>query len=163
MYADLDYNAMQFAMNWLVERRGVAVAKLVIPEPATRANVLAAYNEALDANPRTKLLLLTHLNNKTGLIIPAKEIVAMARARGADTIVDAAHSFGQVDVKMADLGADFVGCNLHKWIGAPVGVGVMYIKAGRLADIDRMLADESGGATASTVACTPAPRTSRRC
>ena len=146
MYADLDYNAMQFAMNWLVERRGVTVAKLVIPEPATRANVLAAYDEALTANPRTKLLLLTHLNNKTGLIIPTKEIVAMARARGADAIVDAAHSFGQVDVKMADIGADFVGCNLHKWLGAPVGIGVMYIKAGRIADIDRMLADESGGA-----------------
>jgi len=72
-----------------------------------------------------------------------KEIAAMARARGADVVVDAAHSFGQVDLKMTDIGADFVGCNLHKWIGAPVGVGVMYIKAGRLADIDRMLADES--------------------
>ena len=71
----------------------------------------------------------------------------MARARGADTIVDAAHSFGQVDVKMADIGADFVGCNLHKWLGAPVGIGVMYIKASRIGDVDRMLADESGGAT----------------
>jgi selenocysteine lyase/cysteine desulfurase len=146
MYADLDYNAMQFAMNWLVERRGATLAKLVIPEPATRENVLSAYASALAANPRTKLLLLTHLNNKTGLIIPVKEITAMAKARGADVVVDAAHSFGQVDLKMADLGADFVGCNLHKWIGAPVGVGVMYIKAGRLADVDRMLADESGGA-----------------
>ena len=48
MYADLDYNAMQFAMNWLVERRGATVAKLVIPEPATRDNVLAAYASALD-------------------------------------------------------------------------------------------------------------------
>jgi selenocysteine lyase/cysteine desulfurase len=143
MYADLDYNAMQFAMNWLVERRGATVAKLVIPEPATRANVLAAYADALSANPRVKLLLLTHLNNKTGLILPVREITAMARAKGADVVVDAAHSFGQVDLKMADLGADFVGCNLHKWIGAPVGVGVMYIKAGRLPDIDRMLADES--------------------
>ena len=147
MYADLDYNAMQFAMNWLVERRGVTVAKLVIPEPATRANVLAAYDEALKANPRTKLLLLTHLNNKTGLIIPTKEIGAMARARGADTIVDAAHSFGQVDLKMADIGADFVGCNLHKWLGAPVGIGVMYIKASRLADVDRMMGDESSAAS----------------
>jgi selenocysteine lyase/cysteine desulfurase len=143
MYADLDYNAMQFAMNWLVERRGATVAKLVIPEPATRATVLSAYADALAANPRVKLLLLTHLNNKTGLIIPTKEIAAMARARGADVVVDAAHSFGQVDLEMADIGADFVGCNLHKWIGAPVGVGVMYIKAGRLADVDRMLADES--------------------
>lgn len=146
MYADLDYNAMQFAMNWLAERRGAVVAKLEIPEPATRDNVLAAYAAALDAHPRTKLLLLTHLNNKTGLIIPVKEIAAMARVRGADVVVDAAHSFGQVDLKVGDLGADFVGCNLHKWIGAPVGAGVMYIRTGRLADVDRMMADESGGA-----------------
>jgi len=146
MYADLDYNAMQYAMNWLAERRGAGVARLEIPEPASRDNVLAAYAAALDAHPRTRLLLLTHLNNKTGLIIPVKEIAAMARARGADVVVDAAHSFGQVDLKVGDLGADFVGCNLHKWIGAPVGAGVMYIRAGRLPDVDRMMADESGGA-----------------
>jgi isopenicillin-N epimerase len=148
MYADLDYNGMQFAMNSLVARRGATLATFDLPEPATRDNVLAAYARALDAHPRVKLLLLTHLNNKTGLIIPVKEITAMARAKGADVVVDAAHSFGQVDLKMADLGADFVGCNLHKWIGAPVGVGVMYVKAGRLADTDRMLADENGDAAA---------------
>ena len=147
LYADLDYNAMQYAMNWLTDRRGAVVARLTIPEPATRANVLSAYETALNAHPRTKLLLLTHLNNKTGLVIPVKEIVAMARARGADVIVDAAHSFGQMDLKMADLGADFVGCNLHKWIGAPVGAGVMYIRKGRLPDVERMMADESGSDT----------------
>ncbi|NOT10145.1 MAG: aminotransferase class V-fold PLP-dependent enzyme [Gemmatimonadales bacterium] len=147
MYADLDYNAMQFAINWLVERRGATVARLVIPEPATRANVLAAYAEALEANPRVRLLLLTHLNNKTGLILPVHEIAGMARARGVDVVVDAAHSFGQVELKVGDLGADFVGCNLHKWLGTPVGVGVMYIKEGRLGDVDRMFADESAPAT----------------
>lgn len=147
MYADLDYNAMQFAMNWLVERRGVTVARLTIPEPATRENVLAAYATAFDANPGTRLLLLTHLNNKTGLVIPVSELITMARSRGADVIVDAAHSFGQVDIRMKDLGADFVGFNLHKWIGAPIGVGAMYIRESRLADVDRMLLDESSAAT----------------
>jgi len=141
MYADLDYNAMQYAMDALVQLRGVTVATFDIPEPATHENILAAYAAAFAANPRTKLLLLTHLNNKTGLIVPVKEIVALARERGADTIVDAAHSFGQVDLKLADMGADFVGLNLHKWIGAPVGVGAMYIKGNRLPDIDRMLGD----------------------
>lgn len=147
MYADLDYNAMQFAMNWLAERRGVTVARLTIPEPATREMVLEAYDSALRANPGVRLLLLTHLNNKTGLIIPVKELVAIARSRGADVIVDAAHSFGQVDLTLADLGADFVGLNLHKWIGAPVGVGAMYIRESRLGDVDRMLADENEPAT----------------
>lgn len=147
LYADLDYNAMQFAMNWLVERRGVSVARLTIPEPATRDNVLAAYSAAFAANPGVKLLLLTHLNNKTGLVIPVKEIAAMARSRGVDTIVDAAHSFGQMNLTLADLDADFVGLNLHKWLGAPIGVGAMYIKESRLGDIDRMLMDEASAAT----------------
>ncbi|MFN2317241.1 MAG: aminotransferase class V-fold PLP-dependent enzyme [Gemmatimonadales bacterium] len=142
MYADLDYDAMQLAMNALVELRDASVVKFDLPEPATRDNILAAYDAALRANPRVRLLLLTHLNNKTGLIIPTKEIVAMARERGADTIVDAAHSFGQCDITLDDIGADFVGLNLHKWLGAPVGVGAMVIKASRLPDIDRMLGDE---------------------
>ncbi len=147
MYGDLDYMAMQYAMNWLADRRGVTVARLVIPEPATRDNILNAYAEALEANPRVRLLLLTHLNNKTGLIIPVKEIVAMARARGAEVIVDAAHSFGQTDLKLDDLGADFVGFNLHKWLGAPIGTGAMFIRESRLGDVDRMYLDESSPAT----------------
>jgi selenocysteine lyase/cysteine desulfurase len=147
MYSDLDYMAMQYAMNWLVERRGVTLARFNIPEPATRDNVFAAYADALTANPRVRLLLLTHLNNKTGLIIPVREIAAMARERGADVVVDAAHSFGQTDLKLDDLGSDFVGLNLHKWLGAPVGAGVMYIKSGRLEHVDRMYADESAPPT----------------
>ncbi len=142
MYADLDYPAMQFAMNALAELRGVSVVRIEFPEPVSREAELAMYAEALRAHPRVKLLLLTHLNNKTGLIIPTREIVRMAREHGADTIVDAAHSFGQVDLTLADIGADFVGLNLHKWIGAPIGVGAMYIKTRRLSDIDRMLGDD---------------------
>lgn len=142
LYADLDYGSMQQAMEALAELRGVRVVKVDLPEPATRDNILSAYAAALDANPRTRLVLLTHLNNKTGLIIPTAELTAMARARGAETIVDAAHSFGQCDIRVADLGADFVGLNLHKWLGAPLGVGAMVIRQHRLGDIDRMLGDD---------------------
>ncbi len=142
MYADLDYPGMQYAMNWLADRRGVRVARFAIPEPATRENVLGAYSAALDANPGVRLLLLTHVNNKTGLILPVAAITALARQRGADVIVDAAHSWGQIELTVGDLGADFIGFNLHKWIGAPVGVGALYIRKGRLGDIDRMMADE---------------------
>jgi selenocysteine lyase/cysteine desulfurase len=142
MYADLDYNAMQYAMNELAARKGAVVARLDIPEPATHDAVLAAYKTALDANPKTKLLLLTHCNNKTGLLLPVKDIVALARPRGIDVVVDAAHSFGQVPLTMADLDAEFVGLNLHKWIGAPIGAGAMYIREDKLASIDRAHGDE---------------------
>jgi len=142
LYADLDYGAMQYAMNALARERGAHVVRFDFPALPTRERILETYAAALDANPRVKLVLLTHLNNKTGFIIPVREIVAMARERGADVVVDAAHSFGQCDLTLDDLGADFVGCNLHKWLGAPVGAGVMYIREGRLSDIDRMLGDE---------------------
>ena len=142
LYADLDYPAMQNAMKWLAQRRGVRVVRIVIPEPASRENVIATYTTALEANPDVRLVLLTHLNNKTGLIVPVAAIAALARTRGADTIVDAAHSVGQTDISLADLGSDFVGFNLHKWIGAPVGVGVMYIRASRIADIDPMMGED---------------------
>ena len=146
MYADLDYNAMQWAMNELAARRGATVAKLDIPEPATHDGILAAYKTALDANPKTKLLLLTHCNNKTGLLLPVKEIVALARPRGIDVVVDAAHSFGQVPLTVADLDAEFVGLNLHKWVGAPIGAGAMYIREDTLSSIDRAHGDESAPA-----------------
>lgn len=142
IYSDLDYDSMQYAMNALANRRGVEVKTFAIPEPATREAILDAYRTILEATPRAKLLLLTHISHRTGLVMPIREIADMARARGVDVVVDAAHSWGQIDFNVADLGADFVGFNLHKWIGAPIGMGFMYIRRKRLADIDRDLADE---------------------
>lgn len=141
MYADLDYNAMQYSMNALAARTGATLVTFEIPEPASYDAIMSAYTRALDANPRTKLLLLTHCNNKTGLLLPVKDIVALARPRGIDVVVDAAHSFGQVPLTMAQLDGDFVGLNLHKWIGAPVGAGVMYIREEKLGAIDRAHGD----------------------
>jgi isopenicillin-N epimerase len=142
LYADLDYPAMQQAMNALAARRGARVVTLDLPEPATHQGLLDAYAAALDANPRTRLLLLTHANNKSGLIHPVRDIAALARARNVDVIVDAAHSFGQVPLALSDLGADFVGLNLHKWVGAPVGAGLMYVREGALDRLDRAHGDE---------------------
>ncbi|MFC6081956.1 aminotransferase class V-fold PLP-dependent enzyme [Sphaerisporangium aureirubrum] len=143
MYADLDYHSTQYTMNWLKERRGVRVARLVVPEPATRAAVLDAYAKALREHPRTRLLLISHMNNRTGLVLPVAELVAMAREAGADAVVDAAHSWGQLDFTIPGLGADFAGFSLHKWMGAPLGSGFLYIRRDRLDDIDLAFADES--------------------
>lgn len=142
LFADVDYPAMQNAMNWLAERRGVRVVRFALPEPATYDNVLAAYDDTLKRNPDVRLMLLTHVSNKTGLVVPVAELTRLARTRGADTIVDAAHSIGQMDIGIPAIDADFVGFNLHKWIGAPLGVAVVYIKKARLGDIDRMMGDE---------------------
>ena len=142
MYADLDYPAMQQAMNALAARRGAQVARLDIPEPASLEGILAAYTAAFDAHPRTRLLLLTHVNNKTGLIHPVRAIADLARARGIDCVVDAAHAFGQVPLSLPELGVPFAAVNLHKWVGAPVGVAALYIRPDALERIDRAHGDE---------------------
>ncbi|WP_245966183.1 aminotransferase class V-fold PLP-dependent enzyme [Sphaerisporangium album] len=143
MYADLDYHSAQYAMNWLSDRRGVRVERVVIPEPATRQAVLDTYERALDEHPKVRLLLLSHMNNRTGLVVPVREIVAMARHRGVDVIVDAAHSWGQLHFTVDDLDADFAVFSLHKWMGAPLGSGFAYIRKHRLADVDAAFADET--------------------
>jgi isopenicillin-N epimerase len=135
IYADLDYPDMQMAMDSLVERRGVTVVTFDIPEPATRANVIEAYDRILRDTPRAKLLLVTHLSNRTGLVPPVAEIAALARARGVDVILDAAQTVGQINFRLGDLGVDFAGFSLHKWVGAPLGTAGLYIKADRLKDI----------------------------
>ena len=143
LYADLDYHSMQLAMNALALRHGADVVRIDLPEPAAKAGIIDSYQRALDTNPRTRLLLLTHTNNKTGLVHPVREIGEIARARDVDVIVDAAHSFGQMPLTVDELGADFVGFNLHKWIGAPVGLGAFYIRASRLDAVGNAHGDET--------------------
>lgn len=82
------------------------------------------------------MVLLTHLSHRTGLVLPVAEIATMARERGIDALVDAAHSVGQLDYRLPDLKADFVGINVHKWIGNPLGVGALYIRRERIGAID---------------------------
>jgi selenocysteine lyase/cysteine desulfurase len=127
---------MQTSMESLAVRRGVRVIKIALPEPATRQSLVDAYKAAFDANPAIKMVLLTHLSHRTGLVLPIAEIVTIARSRGIDAVVDAAHSVGQLDFRLPDLKADFIGMNLHKWIGAPLGVGAIYIRRERIGAID---------------------------
>ncbi len=143
MYSTLDYHSAIYAMNWLQDRRGVDVISFEPPEPHTRQGILDEYTRQLRRHPNVRLLLLTHMNNRTGLICPIPELTALARRHGAETIVDAGHSFGQFDFRLPDLGSDFVACCLHKWTHAPLGAGFLYIRANRLPDIDRCYRDET--------------------
>ena len=145
LYADVDYDSMITAMQWLRVRRGVEPVALALPEPCSYESVIQAYAEAMARHPRLKLLLLTQVNHRNGMLLPVAEIAALARARGVDVIVDAAHAIGQIDTGIDQLGADFVGINLHKWIGAPVGIGAMYVRRGRVRDIDSYMGDPDRG------------------
>jgi selenocysteine lyase/cysteine desulfurase len=136
IYCDLDYDAMIASMDWLGDHRGAHVVKFSMPEPATTANILAAYEDVLKRTPNAKLLLVTQVSNRTGLVTPVREIVAMARAKGVDTIVDIAHGVACLDFTIAGLDCDFAGWSVHKWTSAPLGTGAMYIRKDRIDDID---------------------------
>lgn len=133
---DLDYDSTIEAVEWLGTHRGAQVVRFAMPEPATTANILAAYEDVLKRTPNARLLLLTQISNRTGLVTPVREIVAMARARGVDTVVDIAHGVACLDFQLADLDCDFAGWSVHKWTSAPLGTGAMYVRKSRLADID---------------------------
>lgn len=155
LFADLDYPSMQGAMQWLQERRGVSVHTIDLPEPATHDNLIATYENAFRNNPHVRLTLLTHISHRTGLLLPVHEITELARRYDVDVILDSAHAWGQIDFTLPQTGADFIGLNLHKWIGAPLGLGLIYIKRDRLGDIDRNMvrgggSDISGGIVART-------------
>ncbi|MCC3860783.1 aminotransferase class V-fold PLP-dependent enzyme [Pseudemcibacter aquimaris] len=136
IYADAAYYSMAAEMRHLKVHRKANVVEVEMPDPVDFQGSIDLFENAIKANPKTKLILLTHMANRTGVIIPIKEISAMARGYGVDVIVDMAHSWGQLDFDFADQGVDFAGFNLHKWIGAPLGVGLMYIKKDRMLDID---------------------------
>ena len=145
LYADTDYDSMIAAMHWLQARRGVQARRIELPEPFDHDSIVDTYRQALEQHPRTRLLLLTQVSHRHGLLLPVERIAALARAAGVDVLLDAAHGIGQVDTPLPALGVDFAGINLHKWIGAPVGAGAVYIRRGRVQDIDPYMGEPDTG------------------
>ncbi|MEM9024617.1 MAG: aminotransferase class V-fold PLP-dependent enzyme, partial [Bacteroidota bacterium] len=80
-------------------------------------------------------VLITHMMNWTGQVIPAREIAAEARKRNILSIIDGAQSFAQRDYRVSELGADFYGTSLHKWLCAPLGTGMLHVRKDRIADL----------------------------
>lgn len=134
LISDLDYRSVQGAFRWLGNARGVEVVEIALPHPASHDALVDAYIEAFERHPRLKLMALTHVTHRTGLVMPVKAIAQAARARGIDVIFDGAHSLGQLEVNLADIGIDFAGFNLQKWIGAPLSLGVIHVREVRLGD-----------------------------
>ncbi|AQG79119.1 aminotransferase class V-fold PLP-dependent enzyme [Spirosoma montaniterrae] len=92
--------------------------------------------------PRTKVVHLTHLINWVGQVLPVRKIADEARKRGIAVIVDGAHSFAHLDYKIPDLGCDFYATSLHKWLCAPFGSGMLYIKKDRIPDVWALLSND---------------------
>src|ERR1043166_2145237 len=121
-------------------RLGLKLLKTTIP-PKNLNEITAAFEKGI--TDRTRLILMAHQVNITGQITPVKAVCDMARARGIETIVDGAHSFAQFDFKQNDLGCDYFGTSLHKWLYAPKGTGLLYIKRDKIEKIWPMMAADA--------------------
>jgi isopenicillin-N epimerase len=122
-----DYPRMITTFKQRELRDGIVLRQFKIPVPDDDPAKLVARYES-NITPRTRMILLTHMFNLTGLITPVREIVAMARRRGIPVIVDGAHSFAHLDFKISDLDCDYFATSLHKWLFAPLGTGLLYVR-----------------------------------
>ena len=135
-----DYDLFPPIFQLLARRKGIVLKQVEIPlHPQGDDEILGCYERAM--TPRSRVLLATHMIHLTGQILPVAKLSALARAHGVDVIADAAHSFAQLDFRLPDLGADFAAINLHKWLGAPLGTGLMYIRRERLGEIEQFFAE----------------------
>jgi isopenicillin-N epimerase len=137
-----DYPRMLTTLRQREKREGLALKLVKIPIPPKNLDEIAAAFEK-GITKRTRLILISHQINITGQITPVKAVCDMARARGIETIVDGAHSFAQFDFKQKDLGCDYFGTSLHKWLYAPKGTGLLYVKRDKIASIWPLMAAES--------------------
>lgn len=136
-----DYPRMLTTLKQRELREGLKLNLIKIPvAPNNIDDIANSFERAV--TPKTKLILVSHQINLTGQINPVKKVCDMARSKGIETIVDGAHSFAQFDFKQADLGCDYFGTSLHKWIYAPKGTGMLYIKRDKIPKIWALMASE---------------------
>ena len=137
---DQDYGSMLQQFRQESRRHGVTCVEIQVPlVPKDDQEVVDTYARAI--TPRTKVLLVSHMINITGQILPVRKIADMAHAHGVAVIVDAAHSFAQVKFAVPDLDGDYLGASLHKWLCTPLGAGLLYVRKDRIATVWPLLGD----------------------
>ena len=136
---DQNYDRMQTAWDQRVRRDGIVVRKIALggPTPCVE-EVLNRYQGAM--TDRTRVVEVAHVVNLTGNVMPVREVVAMARARGVETFVDGAHAFAHFPFKRDDLGCDYYATSLHKWLLAPIGTGFLYIRRPKIGRVWPLMA-----------------------
>jgi selenocysteine lyase/cysteine desulfurase len=129
-----DYGSMLEAFYLRARRYGSKNKVITIPlHPKSHQEIVDCYEKAI--TPKTKIILVTHLINITGQILPIRDIAHMAHAKGIEVISDSAHAFAHLDFKIPDLQCDYFGTSLHKWLCTPLGAGLMYIKRDKIKNV----------------------------
>ncbi len=140
--AHQDYGAMLDTFAVQARRHGMVNRLVDIPlQPASDEEIVAVYAAALTA--RSRLLMIPHMVNITGQILPVRAICDMAHSRGVPVMVDGAHTFAQIDFRIDDLHCDYFGASLHKWLSAPLGAGILYVRRDRIASLWPVFGDDS--------------------
>ncbi len=128
-----DYGRMLTTFRQRERREGIVLRQIRIPVPAEDpAEVVRLFEEAI--TPRTRVILACHMINLTGQILPVRELGAMARRRGVTLIVDGAHALAHFDFSLAELELDNYSTSLHKWLFAPHGTGLLYVRRDKIPD-----------------------------
>ncbi len=126
-----DYPRMLTTFQQRERREGIVLKTISFPvPPPSMDDLYHRFEQAV--TPRTKLILVCHITNRTGQIFPVKRICQMAHARNIPVIVDGAHAFSHFPFKISDLDCDYYGVSLHKWTYAPVGTGFLYVRKSRI-------------------------------
>src|SRR6187402_1494677 len=137
-----DYPRMLTTLRQREKRENLKLKLIQIPiPPKNLGEISSAFEKGI--TDRTRLILIAHQINITGQITPVKAVCEMALARGIETIVDGAHSFAQFDFKQKDLGCDYFGTSLHKWLFAPKGSGLLFVKRDKIEKLWPLMAAES--------------------
>ncbi|WP_209329939.1 aminotransferase class V-fold PLP-dependent enzyme [Lunatimonas salinarum] len=140
--AEQDYGAMLNQFKLAARRYGVVNKVVSVPNhPKSDEEIVDLYARVI--TPKTRLLMVSHIINITGQILPVRKICDMAHSKGVSVLVDGAHAFGHFQFNLPDLDCDYYGSSLHKWLSTPLGAGLLYVKKGNAEKIWPLLAEGS--------------------
>lgn len=138
--AEQDYGAMLDMFKLVAKRYGVVNKIVSLPNhPSSDDEIVQLYANAI--TPKTKLLMVCHMVNITGQILPVQKICDMAHSKGVQVMVDGAHAFAHIVFNIPDLHCDYYGASLHKWLSVPLGAGILYVKKENIKNVWPLLAD----------------------
>ncbi|NKB87301.1 MAG: aminotransferase class V-fold PLP-dependent enzyme [Acidobacteria bacterium] len=134
-----DYGRMITTWQQRERREGLVLRQISIPVPAEDDDEIVRLFES-NITPRTRVIHMCHIINLTGQILPVAKVTNMARKHGIEVIVDGAHALAHFDFKISDLECDYYATSLHKWLFAPHGTGLLYVRRNKIANLWPMMA-----------------------
>ena len=135
-----DYGAMLDMFGLQAKRHGIVNRIVSLPtDPRSDDEIVSLYESAI--TPRTRLLMICHMVNITGHLLPVAKVADMAHRRGVQVMVDGAHTFAQLEFRIPDLHGDYFAASLHKWLGNPLGAGILWVRRDHIAELWPTFAD----------------------